>query len=396
MKAVILAAGEGTRLGPFTHSEPKVMIPVGNRPILEYVVDALVANGIRDLVLVVGYRKERIMTRFQDGRDYGARIEYVVQEKQLGTAHALLQAREHVAGDVLVLPGDNVIDGRTVQGLLGEDGGPAVVITESETPSKYGVVTLKGDGVQAIVEKPEERIGNLINTGIYRLPADILATVEERVKAGVFDLPAVLQELAGEGTLRAVRTDGTWVDAVYPWDLIRVNAVALGSLEEQLAGKIEENVVLRGPVSLGEGSVLRAGTYVQGPAVIGAGSEIGPHATLYPSTSIGENVTLGPSSVVEDSLIMADCSLGAFAYVSRGVLGKGVRAGSHLAMVRDAASVSVEGEWHELERVGAFLGEDAMLGSGVQVLPGTVLGARSEVGSGSALWGNLPAGTRVV
>src|SRR2546426_11979161 len=93
MKAVVLAAGEGARMGPFTASEPKVMIPVGNRPILEHVVRALVDEGVHDIVLVVGYRRERIMSYFQDGKAFGARIEDSVQNKQLGTAHSLLEAR---------------------------------------------------------------------------------------------------------------------------------------------------------------------------------------------------------------------------------------------------------------------------------------------------------------
>lgn len=396
MKAVVLAAGEGTRLGPFTHSEPKVMIPVANRPILEYVVEALVANGVRDVVLVVGYRKERIMARFQDGRDYGARIEYAVQEKQLGTAHALLQARDRLDDDFVVLPGDNVVDARTVQDLLAKGPGPCIVITESETPSQYGVVTLKGDRVQDLVEKPEERIGNLINTGICGLPASFLEACDEAVRGGVFDLPTVLQDLARQGGLAAVTTQGTWADAVYPWDLIRVNAVALQTLEERVAGKVEEGVVLRGPVSLGEGAVLRAGTVILGPVVVGPGAEIGPHTTLYPSTSIGENVTVGPSSVIEDSLIMADCALGAFAYVSHGVVGKGVRADSHLAAPRGEASVQVEGEWHDRAAVGSFLGEDGVLGSGVRVAPGTILGARCVAGPGATLRGTLPPSTRVI
>ncbi|MFQ5553384.1 MAG: sugar phosphate nucleotidyltransferase, partial [Thermoplasmata archaeon] len=227
MRAVVLAAGEGTRLGPFTRTEPKVMIPVGNQPIVEYVVQALVENGVRDIVMVVGYRKERIMTHFQDGKEWGAQIEYVTQDKQLGTAHALLQAAPLVKDDFLVLAGDNVIDGRTVEDVLQAGATPAVVITESEEPSKYGVVTLDGNRVQDIVEKPEERIGNLINTGIYQLDPSFLKEAKGQGKKGVFDIPAVLHQLAQKRKLTAIPTEGTWIDAVYPWDLIKVNAVAL-------------------------------------------------------------------------------------------------------------------------------------------------------------------------
>ncbi len=396
MKAVILAAGEGTRLGPFTHTEPKVMIPVGNRPILEYVVQALVENGIRELILVVGYRKERIMTHFEEGKSFGARIEYVVQTKQLGTAHALLQARDKLDDDFLVLPGDNVIDARTVQDLLEKGAVPSIVITESEMPSKYGVVILEGDWVRDLVEKPVDRISNLINTGIYALDHGFLAMCEESVGSGVSDIPAVLNRLSGVKKLRAIHTQGTWIDAVYPWDLIRVNATALATLEEQTAGKVEEGVVLRGPVSIGEGSVVRAGAYVLGPVAIGTGCDIGPHVTIYPSTSIGQNVTIGPSSFIEESVIMNDCSLGAFSYVSHGVLGKGVRSGSHLSSPSEAATIQLEGELHSLERVGSFLGEDTLLGGGVKVLPGSIVGARCNVSSGCTLRGDLEHGSVVI
>ena len=372
------------------------MIPVGNRPMVEYVVRALVENGLRDIVMVVGYRKERIMTHFGDGKEWGAAIEYVTQEKQLGTAHALLQAASLLEDDFLVLPGDNVIDARTVEDALKTETIPSVVITESEEPSKYGVVILDGSRVQDIVEKPEKRIGNLINTGIYRLDPSFLQEAERQGKKGVFDIPAILQTLAREQELTSIATEGAWIDAVYPWDLIKVNAVALQALKEQIAGKVEEGVILRGPVALGEGSILRGGAYIQGPVTIGEGCEIGPHATIYPSTSIGENVTIGAASVIEESLVMPDCSLGAFSYVSHSVIGRGTRSASHLSAPAEAATIQIEGEWHEVARVGSFLGEDSVLGSGINVMAGTVVGARTMAASGSTLRGNVPDGARVI
>ena len=109
MKAVILTAGEGIRLRPLTFSRSKGMIPVGNLPILEYVIKALSSNGIRDIILVVGYKKERIMSYFGDGKQFRVKIKYVVQKKPLGTAHALRQAESMIDSRFLVLPGDNII-----------------------------------------------------------------------------------------------------------------------------------------------------------------------------------------------------------------------------------------------------------------------------------------------
>jgi len=104
-QAIILAAGEGQRLRPFTAAKPKVMLPVANKPILEYVVRALAGNNIRDIVLVVGYRKDKVMSYFGDGHDFGVRIRYVEQRQQLGTAHALRQAEDLAAEEFLVISG---------------------------------------------------------------------------------------------------------------------------------------------------------------------------------------------------------------------------------------------------------------------------------------------------
>src|SRR6266571_5252130 len=184
MKAVILAAGEGARMGPFTASLPKVMIPVGNRPLLEYVVQALVENGVQDLLFVVGYRRERIQAYFQDGKAF-------------------------------------------VSDLLEVGKKPAVLMTESERPQSYGVVTIQGKNLLAITEKPTEIISNLINTGAYALDARIFDEIEALAKEGKHDLPRAVSALAKHTAVAALKTEGTWIDALYPWDLLRLNAVAL-------------------------------------------------------------------------------------------------------------------------------------------------------------------------
>src|SRR5438034_3385936 len=154
-------------MGPFTASVPKVMIPGGNRPLLEYVVQALAENGVRDLIFVVGYRRERIQSHFQDGKAFGAHITYVTQTKQLGTAHAIWEARGHLEDPFIVLNGSNMVDARFVEDLLAAAPKPAVLITQSERPQSYGVVTVRGKELVAFTEKPAEVISNLIYSGSY-------------------------------------------------------------------------------------------------------------------------------------------------------------------------------------------------------------------------------------
>jgi UDP-N-acetylglucosamine diphosphorylase/glucosamine-1-phosphate N-acetyltransferase len=396
VKAVILAAGEGARMGPFTASVPKVMIPVGNRPLLESVVQALVENGVRDLVFVVGYRRERIQSHFQDGKAFHARITYVTQAKQLGTAHAIAEARPHLDESFVVLNGSNMVDSRFVEDLLGNGAKPAVLITQSERPRSYGVVTVQGEKLVAITEKPPEIISNLINTGAYALDGRIFEQIERLAALGKHDLPSAVSSLAQETEVLAVRTQGTWVDALYPWDLLRLNATILKGTHEVRAGTIEPRVTIRGRVSIGDGCAIRSGAYLQGPLSIGPGCEIGPNAVLLPSTSLGKNVRIGAHTSVANSILMDDVILGPACVVQDSVIGSGVVARAGLLAASGSGDVQIEGEWHSVPQVGALIGEDTEIGNGVSVSPGTVINERARVESGARLRGTIPAGAGVL
>ncbi len=395
MKAVILAAGEGARMGPFTASVPKVMIPVGNRPILEYVVRAVVESGIRDILMVIGYRRERIQSYFQDGKAFDARITYIQEPKQLGTAHTVLQAKPSLDGPFLVLNGSSLIDKAFVGDLLDHADEPAVVIKESERPQEYGVVTLRGKHVVAITERPREVTSNLINTGAYVLNPSVFELIEHEAEEGRHDIPSVLSEWAKTTAITAVESKGTWVDARYPWDLLRLNATALQGVHDVRAGTIERGVTVRGRVSVGEGCVIRSGAYLQGPLSLGPGCEVGANAVLMPSTSLGKNVRVGPLSTISNSILMDDVSLGPSSVVHDSVLGSGVVARAGLLAASGPADVLIEGEYHSVRQIGALIGEDSELGNGVTVDCGAVVNERARVASGARLRGNLPAGAVV-
>ena len=166
MKAVILAAGEGKRLRPFTETMPKVMLPVANKPVLEYVFDAVKNSGIDEIINVVGYKKEVIMEYFKNYEDVD--ITYVVQDKQLGTAHALLQAKKYINDPFIVLSGDNIIDQSSISKLIKDKSKHSLLIKEHTHPSKYGVVFVKKSILKEIVEKPKGELGKFISTGIYK------------------------------------------------------------------------------------------------------------------------------------------------------------------------------------------------------------------------------------
>ncbi|OPY31425.1 MAG: Bifunctional protein GlmU [Methanomassiliicoccales archaeon PtaU1.Bin124] len=389
MQAVILAAGEGTRLRPFTLTRPKVMLPVGNRPILEFVVESLVANGVRDIVMVVGYHKERIMSFFGDGSKFGARISYVVQDKQLGTGHAMMYLKGVVKGRFLLLPGDNIVDKEAVAALLTINEGSAVLVTESDEPSKYGVVELSQGRVVQIHEKPRETVGNIINTGLYNFQGDILPLIEHEVKQGKYGITEALQGVLKRMDLSGIRLRGRWEDAVYPWDLVRLNEIALESGGQDINGTIEPGATIKGPVRIGKGTKIRSGCYVEGPVVIGEGCDIGPSVSIMPSTSIGNGTNIDPFTCIKNSIIMANVNIGSHSNICQSVIDDSVRIASNFAATCGDANVQIEKQWHSVDNIGCMVGEETSIGAGAIVSSGSIIGSSCRIGNGAKVSGYL-------
>lgn len=392
LKAVILAAGEGKRLRPFTYSEPKVMIPVANRSIMDYAVRSLVVNQITDIVMVVGYRKERIMSYFGDGDSFGAKITYVNQDKQLGNGHALIQAREHLDGDFIVLPGDSLMNPRSVKDILSIEAGHGALVIESDMPAKYGVAILERNRISSIIDRRADGTSNIVLTGAYKLPLSFLDALDGCVEGGDYNITHALNLNLNQMKLEPIFCQGLWIDAVYPWDLLEVNHVALANAPVQTAGRIEPGALIHGDVSIGEGTTIRSGTTLYGPISIGSGCDIGPNVSVFPSTSIGDNVTVDPFTVIRNSLIMSDCSIGSHSLLSQSVLGYGVKIRSHLMASSADAYVNLEEEFYKVPNIGTLMGEDCATGSGVSIEPGTIIGPKSKIMSGSRVARNVPTG----
>ncbi|AKG91234.1 UDP-N-acetylglucosamine diphosphorylase/glucosamine-1-phosphate N-acetyltransferase [Geoglobus ahangari] len=390
MKAVILAAGEGQRLRPFTVSKPKVMIKVGNKPILQYVVEALRDSGIMDIVMVVGYRKDRVMSHFGDGKRFGVRVEYAFQEQQLGTAHALKQAENLVSDEFIVVSGDNIIDEGTVRSALAEKN--SVVYRVVDSPSKYGVIKLGRNGrIEEIVEKPEEEISYLANTGVYHFDSRIFDYL-----AGENDLTAVINRMIGDGIeFKAVESKGVWLDIVYPWDIPKVNELALGFRGRVISGKVESGVFISGDVVIGKGCVIRSGTYIRGPVVIGENCEIGPNAVIGPAASIGSNTVIEPFSAVENSVVGDNVRIGSGSRLESSVIDSGTRIMPGFTAVKGKASVEVDGTVQKIE-TGAFIGERCTIGAKVTAMPACTVGNEVEVSPLKVLSGVIPDGSKVL
>ncbi len=389
-QAVILAAGEGQRLRPFTVNRPKVMLFIADKPILQYVIEALVQKGIRNIVLVVGYRKEQVLDYFGSGESFGVDLTYVTQERQLGTAHALAQTKAAIKDDFLVLPGDNLMAADTIDQFATIEP-EAVLVKKVDNPMRYGVVTIQRGTVKEIIEKPEEAASNLVSTGIYSFSRAIFDFAEPHL-----DLPDVVNRMISQGhKTKAVETDGAWLDAIYPWDILNLNAAILQQAQAKSGGTIEASVSMKGQVSIGKGTVIRSNSYIAGPVVIGDGCEIGPSVCIFPATSIGNNVVIAPFTEVKNSVIGSDVNIGSGGIIHDSVIDNSCHIGGRFAACSGQEEIALNQE-HHLVSFGAMLGEGCTLGDSVVAQPGVIVGNYSQIRSMKLLSGRLPDRSLVV
>ncbi len=383
-QAVILAAGEGQRLRPFTVTKPKVMLSIAGKPIVQYVIESLAQNGIRNIVLVVGYRREQVFDYMGSGERFGVDITYITQEKQLGTAHALAQAKTVTEDEFLVLPGDNLIEADVIAQFVAVKP-EAMLVKRVDNPARYGVVTIENGMVKDIVEKPKEAKSNVVNTGIYAFTTEVYSFIEAQL-----DIPDALNNMLAQGyPISAQEADGTWLDVVYPWDILSLNGAVLRQIRTNLGGTIETGVSLKGLVSVGKDTVIRSNSYIVGPVVVGNNCDIGPNVCILPATSIGDNVVISSFSNVKNSVIGNDVNIGPGCIIQDSVIDSGCIIKGRFTACSGQADVKVDDE-HHLVNIGAMLGEDCSLGNNVVAQPGVIVGNHCQVQALKLLSGRLP------
>lgn len=343
MKAVVLAAGKGTRMEPLTDTRPKVMLPVAGRPILEYLLEMLRDAGISDLVLVTGYMPKRVQDYFGDGSRLDLSIEYVEQTKQLGTAHAIGVAHALVDEAFIALNGDLLLESATLQSFLNninQDCEAVMALKEVSNPSGLGVIQVDGDRVVKIIEKPVKPPTNLVNAGIYFFQPDIFDAIESTQSSSrdEYEITDTLQNMINADKHVACHLiEEDWIDIGRPWDLLEANEQLLksagASAQEARTGDnttIEPYATLKNPgtIQIGENTIIRNGAYIIGPTVIGNECDIGPNCYIRPYTSIGDNVRIGNAVEIKNSIIMNGTNIGHHSYAGDSIIGERCNFGS--------------------------------------------------------------------
>ena len=392
MECVILAAGEGKRMNPLTSKRPKVMIPVANKPMLEHLLLAVIESGITSFVFVVGYHEQAIRNYFKDGTDFGVKIKYATQRRQMGTADALLAAEGLVSERFLLLNGDMIIKPSDIRNFLTENA-PCVGTFESTHPEDFGVVVSEGKVVKELVEKSKTPHGNIINAGIYLFDGeifDILKTLSLSDR-GEYELTDALSDYIKDRKLHSSLLS-SWLDIGDPWNLLDANESMMEVFDDEIFGTIEESVFINGNLILGEGSVIKSGTYIEGPCIIGKNCIIGPHAYIRGCSAIGDNCHIGHSTELKNSIIFPDTKIPHFNYVGDSVIGSGCNfgAGTKIANLRhDRKNVKVHGQDTNRRKFGAVVGDNVQLGINCSVNTGTVIGSRVFAAPGSFIEGKI-------
>ncbi len=310
LKGLILSGGAGTRLRPITHTSAKQLVPVANKPVLFYGIEALVDAGIEQIGIVIAPETgEEIREAVGDGSQFGAEVTYIVQDEPAGLAHAVLTAEEFIDGSPFVMYlGDNLLaDG--LRGLVATfraaEPDALILLTPVEEPEHYGVAELDGDRIVRLVEKPKDPPSNLALVGVYLFGPPIFdaARALEPSWRGELEITEAIQSLIEDGhEVQSEVVSGWWKDTGQLADMLEANRLVLEEIEPRLDGEIDEASKVEGRVVLEAGAKVSNST-VRGPAVIGAGARI-EGAYVGPYTSIGEDVRICRSEI-EHSIVLS-------------------------------------------------------------------------------------------
>ena len=313
MKGLILSGGKGTRLRPLTYTRAKQLVPVANKPVLFYGIEAIAAAGITEIGIVVGDTEAEIRAAVGDGSAWGVSVTYIAQDAPRGLAHAVLISRDFIGDDPFVMYlGDNLLNkGITplVDAFRRDRPAAQILLAHVPDPQMFGVAELSNGQVVRLVEKPKDPKSDLALVGVYMFGPEVFTSVE-RIRPSFrneLEITDAIQDLIDRGlTVRPHIVDGWWKDTGKLEDLLEANRLILDTIDRRIEGDVDAASRIEGKVIIEEGATVE-NSVVRGPAIVGARARI-VHAYIGPFTSIMNDVEIreseiGHSIVLEGSVI---------------------------------------------------------------------------------------------
>ena len=317
MKAVILSAGQGTRLRPVTLTMPKSLVPVANRWLIAYAIDVLKLAGLNDIGIVVNSLASPIVKLLGDGKPLGVTIEYIVQERQRGLAHAISLCQDFVGGEPFtVFLGDNIFQDKMTDLLTsfaGSGSEAKIVLGEVPDPTRFGIAEIDNGHIIRVVEKPQSPPSNLAIAGVYLFRSSVFDAIRRIKPSGrnELEITDAIQVLISDGrAVASYQLDGWWIDAGKPDAIIMANQLVLEDLPYSPApengGKVTGASQVSHRVLIGEDSQV-VDSVIRGPVIIGDHTVI-RNSYVGPYTALGDNVVV-EGSEIEASIVMKNCEI---------------------------------------------------------------------------------------
>ncbi len=378
-QAVLFAAGQSTRTFPLTVNKPKPLLQAAGIQLLEH--NLLALEGIVDeVILIIGFESEQLKEFCDSRKGKKIKIRYVQQTRQLGTAHALLQAQPYIKGAFLAINGDDFYSALDLAKLAAK--GSAVLGMQVSAPHRFGVIVTKSGKVSEIVEKPVGNISDIANTGAYSLtPAifDVLKSLKKSA-SGEYYLTDAIKIFASQNPVSLELVKDYWLPIGYPWDLLSANEFFLNRNKKSIISAnaiVEKGATLKGVVIVGAKTIIKSGAYIEGPVFIGSECVIGPNCYIRPFTTIGNNCKIGNACEIKNTIIGEHTHIAHLSYVGDSVIGRHVNFGAativaNLRHDKGIISSMVNGVLTPTGRtkLGTIIGDFAKTGINSSIYPG--------------------------
>lgn len=355
MKALVLTGGKGTRLRPLTHTSAKQLVPVANKPVLFYGLEAIREAGITDVGVVVGDTGDEVRAALGDGSGFGLQVTYIPQEAPLGLAHCVFIARDFLGDeDFVMYLGDNFLTGGIaglVEAFRHGDYAAQLLLTRVAEPEFYGVAELDAHGaIRSLQEKPEHPLSNLAIVGVYMFSPAIHAAVRSIIPSGrgELEITDAVQWLIDQGEpVHSHLVTGYWKDTGRLQDMLECNRIVLETLEPDVAGTIAGRSEIEGRVVVAHDAVVED-SVLRGPLVIGAGTKV-VRSYVGPFTSIAEDCLIEDAELGY-SIVLGNSSIRGVSRIEHSLIGRDVEVArvesvpnAHQLMIGDHSKVQLRG-----------------------------------------------------